>query len=365
MANINRSSEMCTGPALPLNCLIERVATEPELKMIFRGITHQSCGVIFGPSKSLKTTAVETLGMHIAAGLPEFLGEPLMAPGRRVLFVSMEEFYKNRTKRNKKQIDYLTITHQLQPGWEENIFVVDEEFPRYMFTDAHWSSLEREIERVQPNVVMLDSMTRMTIDPIEDSTVASKVTRKLREIAYKYGIALLVIHHSQKIENRPLTLATLAGSRVIGQEMDFIIGINRTLGNVRYLKDVAYRYASDDAEKVLTFQANAGQLVEPIGYMYENELLTPGPINHKNSNKTQIMEYIKNSTQNDPSVLVETSLLHSHFVGTGQMTRTTLHNALNRLIDERNIKRVGLGAYTVPEAVNGNQPLKDLDTIDN
>ncbi len=358
-----KNLSLCEGPALPLSCLIDRVATEPELKMIFRGITHQSCGVIFGPSKSLKTTAIETMGMHIAAGIPEFLGEPLNPPGKRVLFVSMEEFYKNRTKRNKKQIDFLSQQHNLEPGWEENIFVVDEKFPRYMFTDAHWQSLEKEIERVQPNVVILDSMTRMTIDPIEDSTVASKVTRKLREIAYKYNIALLVIHHSQKIENRPLTLATLAGSRVIGQEMDFIIGINRTTGNVRYLKDVAYRYASDDTEKVLTFRANDGQLVERVGYAYESELLNSQTRPIRSTNKTRILDYINEITQGDPSILIETSALDKHF--TGVISRTTVHDKLNELISEGVIQREDHGKYRLARIVKENQAPESLDNLDN
>ena len=349
------AAAICNGPAVPLNCLIDRVANEPELKMIFRGITFQSCGVFFGPSKSFKTTAVETLGMHIAAGLTEFLGEPLNPPGRRVLFVSMEEFYKNRTKRNKKQIEFLTKQHNLTPGWEENIFVVDEHFPRYMFTDAHWHELEREIERVQPSVVMLDSMTRMTVDPIEDSTVASKVTRKLREIAYKHNIALLVIHHSQKIENRPLTLATLAGSRVVGQEMDFIIGVNRTTANVRYLKDVAYRYAADDTEKVLTFNANDGHLVERVGYAYESSLLSPRTEIDRDVNKTQILNYFIEICQNDPSILVETSDLDRVFVDSGMMSRPTKHTALNKLIEDGAIVRVRHGVYRMNEIVKQNQ----------
>lgn len=352
MSKENEKSVVPDGKAVPINRLIERVSTEPDIKMIFRGIPVESCGVVFGPAKSLKTTLVESLCLHIAAGLDQFMGEPLYSPTRRVLLVSFEEFYRNRTKRNMKQIEYLNATNDLNPGWEENLFVVDDSFPRYLTNTEHWHQLETEIERVKPSVLMLDSLTRMTADAIEDSIVATKVTRKLREIAAKFNIAIIVIHHSQKIENRPLTLATLAGSRVVGQEMDFIIGVGRGAGNTRYLKDVAYRYAADDAEKVLVFMSNEGLIAEHIKYASELDVIVPTSDTQHHGLEGKIFDYFIDICKNDSSRTIPTADLVNCFVKNRMMTKPTLYKLLKRLENNGLIMKVNHGLYSIVQVVN-------------
>ena len=340
------------GKAVPINQLIDRVSSEPDIKMIFRGIPVESCGVVFGPAKSLKTTLVESLCLHIAAGINQFMGEPLYAPSRRVLLVSFEEFYRNRTKRNMKQIEYLNANNDLDSGWEENLFVVDDSFPRYLTNNEHWHQLEAEIERVKPSVLMLDSLTRMTADAIEDSIVATKVTRKLREITSKFNIAIIIIHHSQKIESRPLTLATLAGSRVVGQEMDFIIGVGRGYGNTRYLKDVAYRYAADDAENVLVFMSNEGQIAEHIKYASELDVLMPTSETQRHGLENKILEYFITVCQNDTSRAIPMSDLVNAFVKNQMMTKPTLYKLLKKLENNGLIIKVSHGLYSIVQVVN-------------
>lgn len=334
------------GASVPIGCLVEKISTMVPPKAIFRGIIHPSIGCIFGPSKSFKTTFTESLLLSMSAGLTTFLGEPLYAPSKRVLLVSMEEFYRNRTERNKKQITHLTDKHQLDPSWSENVYVVDETFPRYLFSDNDWAKLEAEIVRVKPSVVMLDSLTRMTVDPIEDSTVASKVMRKLRELAFKYGITMIIIHHSQKIENKALTIASLAGSRVIGQELDFMIGINRTSNNIRYLKDVAYRYAPDDSEHVMIFNSNESQIVEKISLGEEAAIIAGSGASSPTFNKDElVLDFILEYTNQDPAIVIESSLLVQNLVESRKMVKPTLYAALKRLLDSKIIEKIGKGQF--------------------
>jgi predicted ATP-dependent serine protease len=258
----------------------------------------------------------------------------------------MEEFYRNRTERNKKQIMHLTEKYQLDPSWSENVYVVDETFPRYLFSDNDWAKLEAEIFRVKPSVVMLDSLTRMTVDPIEDSTVASKVMRKLRELAFKYSITMIIIHHSQKIENKALTIASLAGSRVIGQELDFMIGINRTSNNVRYLKDVAYRYAPDDSEHVMIFNSNESQIVEKISLGEEAAIIAGSTTPAHTFNKDElVLDFILEHTNQDAAVIFESSLLVQNLVDTRKMVKPTLYAALKRLLESKIIEKIGKGQF--------------------
>ncbi len=115
--------------------------------------------------------------------------------------------------------------------------------------------------------------------------------QRLREIAYKYEIILLVIHHTQKIDNKALSMASMAGSRVISQELDFMIGVNRLSDGSRYLKDIAYRYANEDNELVLTFNINESQFVEAGRYCTEQELLIKTTPFQLNGNDTKILNY--------------------------------------------------------------------------
>jgi hypothetical protein len=340
----------CIGPSINLSCMIDRVNEMPPQNYLFRGIKIPSIGSIFGVPKGGKTIVVESLAYSVAAGLPQFIGENIYTGNNRVLLISLEEYFQSRTERNEKQIRYITEKYDLDTNWINNVFVVDENFPKHLLTDADWKMLDDEIGRIKPTMVMIDSLTRLTIEPIEDSTVATKLMKKLREITYKHNIAMVLIHHTHKMENRPITLATLAGSRVIGQELDFMIGINRTNDNDRYIKDVAYRYASDDSEFVTKFIINEHLVIESLGPAREHKLLE-GTVTSEdqNPNDLKLEQYFLEYTQDDISVIIETKILKEQFVDTGIMSGPTLHASLKRLININTIWQPEKGKYALKE----------------
>src|SRR5690606_9535313 len=87
----------------PLDEMFKTIKSEPPCIMIYSGIKQNSVGFVFGSSKAGKTIYCENLGMLIAAGASEYLGEPIGLKNGKVLFVSLEEFYRGRTERNLKQ----------------------------------------------------------------------------------------------------------------------------------------------------------------------------------------------------------------------------------------------------------------------
>ena len=340
----------CIGPSINLSCMIDRVNEMPPQNYLFRGIKIPSIGSIFGVPKGGKTIVVESLAYSVAAGLPQFIGENIYTGNNRVLLISLEEYFQSRTERNEKQIRYFTEKYDLDTNWINNVFVVDENFPKHLLTDADWKMLDDEIGRIKPTMVMIDSLTRLTIEPIEDSTVATKLMKKLRDITYKHNIAMVLIHHTHKMENRPITLATLAGSRVIGQELDFMIGINRTNDNDRYIKDVAYRYASDDSEFVTKFIINEHLVIESLGPAREHKLLE-GTVTSEdqNPNDLKLQQCFLEYTQDDISVIIDTKILKEQFVDTGIMSGPTLHASLKRLINNNTIWQPEKGKYALKE----------------
>jgi RecA-family ATPase len=336
----------CQGPALTIDCLDQKFASIPEPLRVFRGIKEESIGCFFGPSKSGKTTLVENLMFSLAAGKDTFLGDPIQSSKRKGLLINLEEFPRSRNSRNKRQVEAISREQNGNTDWIHNVLVIDDTFPRYLTTDEHWEALDREIGRISPSVVMLDSVTRLTLDSIEDSSVATRLMKQLREISHRHGIALILIHHTQKMDNRPITLASLAGSRVIGQEMDFMIGVNRLSNNVRYLKDVAYRYYPDDAEHVLKFQIDFNQIIQPLGTAYESDLIRDATATTAvNENDQILLNHFIEVTNGEAGVVIQTKDLYEKFINTGTMTRPTLHTALKRLENNGLILKPEKGSY--------------------
>jgi hypothetical protein len=344
------TTDPCLGPAMSIDCLAQKLIDIPAPERIFRGIIMPSLGCFFGPSKSGKTTMAENLAFSIAAGRDEFLGEPISCDNKRVLIISLEEYYRSRTIRNKRQMDGFTQMYHLDHGWQDNVFVLDDSFPRYLLTDEHWKALEKEIERVGPGLVILDSLSRLTVDSIEDSSVATKLMKRLREITHKHGIALVLIHHSQKMDNKPVTISSLAGSRIVGQELDFMIGINRTTENIRYLKSVAFRYWPDDSEFVTKFNINFNQVIEYSGEAYESDILSSAAsTNAVYDSDIVVQKHIQELTEGDHSVLIKTAELYERLVHSGLMARPTLHASLKRLENINIIEKPEKGCYRMKQ----------------
>lgn len=334
----------CEGPSITIDCMLERVAQMPETEYLYRGIVSPGLGIIFGPAKSGKSIFTENLLLAIASGQTSFLGDTIKNSNPRVLLFSLEEYYKSRTDRNRNQIEDIKCKQEQSETWTKDFFVIDDSFPRYLHDDKAWELLEAEIVRINPSVVMIDSMGRLTHDPIEDSVVAGKLMRKLRSIAYQHNIVLIVIHHTPKLDNKPLSIASIAGSRVIGQEVDFMIGINRTSCGDRYIKDVAYRYAPDDAEKVLKFRINDNQVIEPLGYETEASILNCAHQAPVIGSDETLSEYFLENTSPDSPIL-KTSALYKGLVSYKFMSNPTMHEALKRLLKSGKIENLKKGEW--------------------
>lgn len=248
--------------------MICRIENEPEIQYIWSGIKKGTFGYVYGPAKSGKTIVCENLGMSIAAKIPSFLGISINHTGiENVLFISMEEFWKNRSERNQKQVSVLIDVNAENFKYS----VVNENFPLSMDNKKSWDELERTIMESKADLVFIDSFTRLTWDEVEKSKVGSEISRNLKDLTNRLNITMIVIHHSSKITNSPLELWNMAGSRVVGQEADFILGINKLTNGTRYFKEVATRYKQED-EMVTTFSIGDNLWIKKIKKIKEEQL---------------------------------------------------------------------------------------------
>lgn len=134
--------------------MISRNQSEPPIPYLYSGIKLGSFGFIFGPSKSGKTTYAENLAISIATGQTTFFNKALNVGAKKVLFISMEEYWQPRTERNEKQLKEII-------GDKNNYCTVDENFPRLIDSDDDWKLLREHIIKSEADVVFIDSLTRI------------------------------------------------------------------------------------------------------------------------------------------------------------------------------------------------------------
>lgn len=311
--------------------MIERFDAEPPIQYIWSGIKKGTFGYVYGPAKSGKTIMCENLGMSIAAKKDEFLGMRIDHTGiENVLFVSLEEFWLNRSERNSKQISALG---QDDPE-HFKYFVVNELFPVSMDDERNWNDLEIAIRDSAAQFVIIDSFTRLSMDEVEKSKVSSEISRRLKKLTNDMGITMVVIHHSFKMTDSTLDLANMAGSRVVGQEADYILGVNRLSNGTRYFKEVATRY-KQESEYVTTFSIDDNLWLSPGRTCEELQLFTTvdhreNPINEELVYKT-IKELVGDGEE------IKTSDLVSKLDGT--LGQTVIYSYLSNLEQKGRINR--------------------------
>lgn len=329
--------------AVPLKQLIHRANTEPDTPFIWSGIKENSFGFIFGPSKSGKTTICENLAMSLVAGLTEFMGHSITKGNYKVLFISLEEYWKPRSQRNAKQVQYLSESIGNE-NWLNNYHCIDENVPRQIATEEEWLLLEKLIKHDGANIVIIDSLSRLYSGGIEDSGLAKNLALRLRELTNRLSITLIIIHHTPKQIGRPITIDSLAGSRMLAQEADFMIGVGRSPEGKRYIKDVAFRYKQEDSENVLTFELNNYQFAMEGVQLPETVLLKETDGREDSTNTDAIFEYIDEKSNSEQGGCYLKDLIE-HFVTGKVMSKATLHNGLNKLQKDEKITKPAKGQY--------------------
>jgi KaiC/GvpD/RAD55 family RecA-like ATPase len=318
-----------------LQSLFKRAKNTMPIPVIWSGIKEGGLGFVFGPAKSGKSTLCECLAMSLETGMDSFLGLPLTGKKYKVLYISMEEYWEQRVERNRRQRTYLYKSFKKKLGG--NYFTNNEKFPTHFINDSDLKYIESEINKHEPQIVFIDSFTRLVLEKVEYSTRTNKVMSKLKQMCRDTGATFVLIHHTIKSKDKLLTITDMAGSRVLSQEADFLIGITRAANDRRYMKDIAFRYAPE-REKITPFEINESLWVIPGKVTNEAELIKRKDGRKDDSNKLAIFDFIKSSDGPVSSLDIK-----DHFAEA--MSKKTIFNNLNKLQDEESIERVGKGLY--------------------
>ena len=309
--------------------------TEP-VEMLWNGVKENSFGLVFGPPKSGKTIFCENLAISFALGRNQFMGFPIDKEPQKVLFVGLEEFWMNRFERNAKQ--FSTLSDEEKDLFKSNFIVPDTEFPKTITTKENWELLRKTIQESGVNIVFIDSITRLNHGKIEDSKTAEEISLKLRNISQDLNISLFVIHHTPKLGDEDISMDKIKGSSVFSQESDFAIGINRTSGNKRYMKNIFFRYADDSDDSHHEFELDENLIVN---YKQVNSFINFKNDRRVSDNRVQIANYF----QENPSQTLTTKQCIDYFTSNLDIKERQVKTYLSELVESEVIVSPIRGSY--------------------
>lgn len=227
--------------AVTLREALEKFQHLPPSIDLLPGVPPNSCGQVFGPSKAGKTIYTECALLSIAAGRSEFMNVPIHATGKQCLYISFEEDSYGRQERNTSQLKEFTPEEREQIF--SNFVVSDRDLPSYLYNEQDWRGMEDIIAYHKPNILCIDSVSRLTTKKITEEDTAKELFERIKGLTRKYQLTCILINHIPKNGNEyGLNINSVSGSRIFVQESDFLLGINKTNLGDRYVKIVASRY---------------------------------------------------------------------------------------------------------------------------
>ena len=323
---------------ISLKDMLVRYEKEPETTYLWNGVKDKSFGLIYGPSKSGKTIFCENLAMHLASGKTDYFGYPLDGTPKKVLFIGLEEFWRNRVERNKKQFESFSVAEQQLIG--NNYKYQEIDFNRLIINETHFSELDELIKTSDAQIVFIDSITRMNSGKLEESHNAEKIMQRLRSLCYDNQITLFCIHHTPKMQDTPITMDKIKGSSAFAQEADFAIGVSCTSNKVRYMKNVFFRYAPDDDDVVKEFIIEPSCMLTPTGDATEEELLRK--TDRRTSTNIDAMASMINGNAN---TTLSTAECVEYFISELGIKERQIKYNLTELVKEGKIQNPSWGVY--------------------
>lgn len=225
------SSKSCKMAQLLADFMVEEVVSKPMV--IGRGLLPaESKLIIGGAAKSNKSYLVLNIGLAIAQGMPLFgalyaNNTPVFpVPNPRNVLLIEQEIGRSGLKTR------LSSILEARPSWNFVPFYVrSRDMSLNMDTPEGIAAIDREIEEVNPKVLILDPLSKMHNRDENSAQEMGLVMRKGDYWIGRYGVSIIYVHHTGLAVFDPTNTrrggARLRGSSSVFADVDSMIEIVR------------------------------------------------------------------------------------------------------------------------------------------
>ncbi len=186
---------------LPIKCLHrfleEARESDPAAEFVVYPIIPKCGGVLlYGLPKELKSWMGAALAMDVAAGSPKALGFFPIPRAARTLYVQIEDTAHMTADRMK-------MLYEKQVGRSSKTIVnlkVISRCPLNLVEPKWLNSLELELQKFKPELIVLDVFRRLFRGNVMDAKETAEFLQVLDKLRDKYGCAIVLVHHAKKGE---------------------------------------------------------------------------------------------------------------------------------------------------------------------
>ena len=185
-----------------------------DLQWILIGLLHTTGQMIVSSAPGVgKTQLMLQLSYQLTTNQMFLDFGSTVSMKHSILFMSLEM--------DVRTLKYILTHQKVQwPSPPVDIYIIDEQS-----TLVKYESL---IEKLEPTVVIIDSLTELIEDDDQasETTKARRVMKWCRRVRRQYNCAIILIHHNRKAtegNKKPKSLADLAGSFQFGKDTDTVI----------------------------------------------------------------------------------------------------------------------------------------------
>ncbi len=334
--------------------IIDLVQKEPEPRIIWNRIPEGSTGLITGVAKTGKTTFAENLALNLSIGRKHFFNYKNDLPATKILFISLEESYKIRARRNLEQISDFTEKELVL--LQQNFISTPPNFLEYLNSKKDWQTLSDYILESKAEIVFIDSLSHMVVGKIEESSVFQKFDQNFRKYIKTLNKTVIVVHHNTKGNYKPIDMSCVAGSRYVSQEFEYAIGLAKNQHNVNYMCMLFNKHFECDDSLAHVYEITENRWVKYIESKNKHSLYNTSSKQDgrkDDTNKKIVYDFLVNQNIKGNQNISTSEIKHSLVVGeNSSMSLDTLHNSINKLVEERKIIKPKRGVYSLNSKEN-------------
>lgn len=277
--NSDKKQHIIINDDIPTRIVSAKTLLQNYIKAVpmLWGHLFPKCGiaVLSGSSDVGKSTFLRQFCIALVTGLKEFLGFPINASFRRVLYVSFEDDEFCLSPRIKKEF----IEGSLADDYDNFHFILDCSNPM--------KEIKKELKKNPVDCVIIDPW----LDFVEGDNNLAYNTRyplkQLRRLALDHNCLIIINHHNRKNDNEDTTSKnSLHGSQSLEAKARVVLMLTKRQNNPheRLLTIAKGNYISDDLKKVhLVMNVNED-------FVFEIQSKVDGTVAEEGKNETRNIE---------------------------------------------------------------------------